>query len=78
MSSNPNWLDLVISHGGKVPEDVTLESAIHSIVDLLNEANLTEEQQATLVGVAALMYRYSFQEFQSGIRAGIAIKKMTE
>lgn len=77
MSNNTDWLDLIEEKSKAIPEDVDWISAIQALAQELETAtNLTEPQQALLVGIGAMMHRQGFREFQAGTQTAMLFNKL--
>jgi len=62
----------------QLPEESDWISACHVMADLFDSIRhkLSEEQQAMMIGIGAMIYRQGFREMQAGIAASGVMKKL--
>lgn len=74
-----DYLKQIRQSAKKLPQDINWEAATHELIDLLESGNnLTDQQKATLIGAAAMLYQAGLQEFQAGNTAYLAIRQMKD
>lgn len=74
-----DYFKLIAASAKTIPSEVEMEEGVSAAVEFLEtNPNLTEDQQAFIVGLAALLYRQGLREFEATGRAADFINRVSK
>lgn len=76
MRTYKDWLSLMDDMSKTVPADLTWIELVQMMAEFLESTALSDEQQAVLTGMGAVMYRQGLMEFKASGQASRLMAKL--
>ena len=75
-----DWLAVITKAAKTLPEEVSTLEGVMAMEELLKDLQhkITAEQTATLVGIAAILYRQGLEEFKAQGMAHAMLKRLRD
>ena len=75
-----DWLAVITKAAKTLPEEVSTLEGVMAMEELLKDLQhkITAEQTATLVGIAAILYRQGLEEFKAQGMAHAVLKRLRD